>query len=138
MSTQRRESTLFLSPLDAFTFDFAPTADPNSTQQQAVREDDDAEHSDGQEDERRNIVALSTPVPTREPLSLDEVLRLSDAAMSVGSRYFSLPQNAPTFEQASAQYVQVLQRQAQSLKNDFKERQKRRDTKKNKRDRDTE
>jgi hypothetical protein len=135
MSTQRRESTLFLSPLDAFTFDFAPATEKQAAQ--AVREDDDAEHSDGHEDERHEVVALSTPVPTRDPLTLEEVLKLSEAAMTVGSRYFSLPQNAPTFEQASTQYVQVLQRQAQSLKHDFKERQKRREAKKNKRDRET-
>lgn len=133
MSAQRRESTLFLSPLDAFTFDFAPATE--TTAQDSSEHLVEDNNSDGQE-EQTTVPLRAPPAPMRAPLTLEEVTALSDAAMLVGTRYFSLPQNAPTFEQASTQYVQVLQRQAQALKQDHKERQKRRELKKNKRDRD--
>jgi hypothetical protein len=133
MSGQKRESTLFLSPLDAFAFDFAPTTVVPAHEVERKEDANDDLHSD-HGDAPQEASSLSTPAPTRAPLTLEEVNVLCEGAMTVGERYFSLPQNAPTFEQATAQYVQVLQRQSQVLKQEFKERQKRRESKK-KRDR---
>lgn len=134
MTERARESTLFLSPLDAFTFDFAPANEKVPLSEIDLHDDGDLSDK-GTDDGEVHLMPSAAPVPMRAPLTFDEVTALFDSSMNVGSRFFALPPNVSSFEDASTQYVQVLQRQAQALKSEHKERQKRRDAKNKKRDR---